>query len=124
MNPPPTLPPTTVALDWSMFVVPALVAALVTAVITLTLFLVGIRRENKHRFTADKRAAYSGLIAVGGLGAGVGLGVSAFQCSGPLRKSLADLDAAVGSRSPGTRAAGAPVGPPPSAALESLPFPN
>lgn len=62
MNPTPSPTPTTVTLDLSLIVGPALVAALVAAIITVTLFLVGIRRENKHRFTADKRAAYSELV--------------------------------------------------------------
>lgn len=66
MNPTPTPTPTattTVSLDLSAFVGPALWAAALTLAGTVTLFLVGIRRENKHRFTADRRAAYSELLA-------------------------------------------------------------
>jgi hypothetical protein len=58
MNPTPTQ----VSLDWSVFVGPALVAAVVTAFITVWLHFRTVKREDRYRFTADKRAAYSELV--------------------------------------------------------------
>lgn len=68
MNPTPAPVPaptttTQVTLDWSAFVGPAVVAALVTALVAIWLHFLTVRRENRYRFTADKRAAYVALLA-------------------------------------------------------------
>lgn len=62
-TPTPTVSPTQVTLDWSAFIGPALVAAVVTAFITVWLHFRTVRREDRYRFTADKRAAYVALLA-------------------------------------------------------------
>lgn len=62
MNPTDSEPATWAQL-LPLIVGPAVVAALLTAMITVTLHLVSIWRENKYRYAADRRATYVELLA-------------------------------------------------------------